>query len=98
MLDAVTAPAAPPPTIRREDYRPPDWLVPRIELEFELGAEKTLVRSRLHVERSETAPDFILRLNADGQAPLSVHVEGQGEPAWRMDGDDLLIELGRDSE
>ncbi|HEX5184847.1 MAG TPA: aminopeptidase N [Allosphingosinicella sp.] len=98
MLDAVTAPAAPPPTIRREDYRPPDWLVPRIELEFELGAEKTRVRSRLHVERSETAPDFILRLNAGGQAPLSVHVEGQGEPAWRMDGEDLLIELSRDSE
>ena len=50
MLDAVTAPAAPPPTIRREDYRPPDWLVPRIELEFDLGAEKTRVRARLIME------------------------------------------------
>ena len=65
MLDAVTAPTAPPPTIRREDYTPPEWLVPQIELEFELGAEKTIVRSVLHVERSETAPDRILRLNAD---------------------------------
>ena len=46
MLDAITAPTAPPPTIRREDYQPPEWLMPQIELEFELGAEKTLVRSR----------------------------------------------------
>ncbi len=65
MLDAVTAPAAPPPTIRREDYRPPDWLVPRIELEFELGAEKTRVRSRLHVER-----------NGGHDAPLILDAEG----------------------
>jgi aminopeptidase N len=45
MLDALNAAAAPPPTIRREDYRPPDWLVPEISLQFELGADRTLVRA-----------------------------------------------------
>src|SRR3954466_3541690 len=98
MLDAITAPTVPPPTINREDYRPPEWLVPSLELEFGLGAEKTRVRSVLQVERSQTAPDHILRLNADGRAPLSIHVRGHGEPSWRMEGDDLLIELGADAE
>jgi len=96
MLDAQNAPAA-PTTIRREDYRPPDWLVPEISLEFDLGAERTRVRSTLQVERSETAKDFWLRLNSDGREPEQVHVPGQGEPEWRMDGDDLLIRLSLDS-
>ena len=43
IADAQTAPEAPPrPThvaIRREDYRPPDWLVPEIRLDFDLGIE-----------------------------------------------------------
>ena len=44
--DARTAPEAPLSpthlTIRREDYRPPDWLVPELQLDFELDADKTL--------------------------------------------------------
>jgi hypothetical protein len=35
-----SARTSPSPTIRREDYRPPEWLVPQIELEFALGVEK----------------------------------------------------------
>src|SRR6478672_11511590 len=65
MLDAITAPSTPPPTIRREDYRPPEWLVPSIELEFELGAEKTRVRSRMEVRR-----------NGDHSNPLKLDAEG----------------------
>ena len=50
ILDAQTAPEAPPSpahlAIRREDYRPPDWLVPEIRLEFDLdtpeGRENSL--------------------------------------------------------
>ena len=37
MLDVLEAPAA-PATIRREEYRPPEWLVPEIALEFDLAA------------------------------------------------------------
>lgn len=75
MLDAVTAPAAPPPTIRREDYSPPDWLVPRIELEFELGAEKTRVRARLRVERNG-GHDRPLILNAEALELLEAGLDG----------------------
>ena len=35
-IQNTQAPAA-PPVIRREDYRAPDWLVPEITLEFDLG-------------------------------------------------------------
>ena len=47
MLDAQNAVAAAPAAIRREDYRPPEWLVPEIVLDFELGAEKTHGGARL---------------------------------------------------
>ncbi|HEX9954017.1 MAG TPA: aminopeptidase N [Allosphingosinicella sp.] len=75
MLDAQNAPAA-PATIRREDYRPPDWLVPEIALDFQLGAERTEVRSRLTVTRNGDH-DRPLRLNAEALAILSVSVDGE---------------------
>src|SRR5689334_12857964 len=54
--EANTAPEAPPSpthlTIRREDYRPPDWLVPELALDFDLGLETTKVRATLNVERN----------------------------------------------
>ncbi|HEV2867444.1 MAG TPA: aminopeptidase N, partial [Allosphingosinicella sp.] len=94
MADVRTAPAAPHPVIRREDYRPPEWLVPDISIEFELDAERTLVTSRLRVERSPAAETRILRLNAAGAAPASVGDVHTGEPLpWRMEDEDLLIEL-----
>jgi aminopeptidase N len=96
MLDVQNAAAA-PAAISREDYRPPDWLVPRIELEFDLGAERSRVRSILQVERSETADGHVLRLNADGREPDYVSVLGDDRTDWRMDGGDLLIQLHLDS-
>jgi aminopeptidase N len=96
MLDAQNAVAA-PAAIRREDYRPPDWLVPDIGLDFELGAEKTIVRATLQVERAETTEGHTLRLNGDGLTPASVREVGAGEADWRMEGKDLLIELSLDS-
>ncbi|HEV2079200.1 MAG TPA: aminopeptidase N [Allosphingosinicella sp.] len=96
MLDALNSPAAPPATVRREDYRPPDWLVPEIALEFELGAARTVVKSRLQVERSETAEGFTLRLNADGIEPACIWVGGE-EAEWRMEDGEVLIELSLDS-
>jgi len=75
MMDAQTAAAVPPAPVRREDYRPPDWLVPHIRLEFELGAERTVVRSRLTVSRNGQH-DRPLVLNAEELELLSVRVDG----------------------
>jgi aminopeptidase N len=92
---AQTAPEAPPsPThtaIRREDYRPPDWLVPEIGLDFDLGIETTRVRAALSVERNGEH-DRPLRLDGDQLELVSVRVDGR--PAdFRMDGPVLVVEI-----
>jgi aminopeptidase N len=95
MLDAQYAVAAPPATIRREDYRPPDWLVPDISLEFELGADCTTVRARLQVERNGDH-DEPLRLDGEGLKLLRVTVDGAVAEHLQT-GDLLTIPLNGDS-
>ncbi|WEK44442.1 MAG: aminopeptidase N [Candidatus Sphingomonas colombiensis] len=91
MIDVQTA-ATLPAITRREDYRPPAWLVPEVSLDFDLDPERTLVKARFRVTRNGTqhAP---LRLDGAGQAPLSVLVDGVAINDWRQDGDDLIIPL-----
>jgi aminopeptidase N len=90
--DAQVAPEAPPSpthvTIRREDYRPPDWHVPEIRLDFDLGIERTRVRATLQVERNGEH-DRPLRLDGDGLKLLSVKADGE----WRMEGPALVIDI-----
>ena len=92
---ASTPEVAPPPvTIRREDYRPPDWLVPEVALDFALGVDQTRVAATLQVRRNPDGSGVqCLRLNGDGIAALSVTVDGKSVNDWRMDGHDLLIDL-----
>ncbi|MEO6715987.1 MAG: aminopeptidase N, partial [Novosphingobium sp.] len=92
---ASTPEVAPPPvTIRREDYRPPDWLVPEVALDFALGVDATRIAATLQVRSNpEGSGVQTLRLNGDGIAALSVKVDGSAINDWRMDGQDLLIDL-----
>ncbi|HEX6604847.1 MAG TPA: aminopeptidase N, partial [Sphingomicrobium sp.] len=97
-VTAETTPEAPPsPThvaIRREDYRPPDWLVPEIGLKFTLGIENTRVQAKLSVQRNpEGVQEAPLRLNGDGLEPLGVWVDGAPCHSWTMDDADLVIAL-----
>jgi aminopeptidase N len=75
MLDAQNAPAA-PQTIRREDYRAPDYLIPEVHLHFALDPDATLVTSTLRVERSgeHTRP---LVLDGDELELVSVAIDGK---------------------
>jgi len=91
MPDVRSAPAAAPPVVRREDYRPPEWLVPEIALDFDLDGERTVVRSTLSVER-----------NGDHQRPLRLdtgkltlrRVLVDGEPVnYRFDQDVLRVPI-----
>jgi aminopeptidase N len=91
----VEAPLSPTHVaVRREDYTPPDWLVPEIRLDFDLDPERTRVRATLAVERDgdHRRP---LRLDGDELTPLSVKVDGQDTP-WRKDGPALVLDLGSD--
>ena len=81
--------------MRRQDYRPPDWVVPEIELNFTLGIDKTRVQAKLMVERNgvEQGENKPLRLNGDELTPVGVWIDGEASDSWSMDGDDLLIPL-----
>ena len=99
MADARTVPEAPPVpnhvAIRREDYRPPDWLVPDIALKFTLGIEQTRVQSKLTVTRNPVASgdEAPLVLNGDELKPVGVWIDGDLSNDWTMDGADLRIPL-----
>ncbi|HET7709493.1 MAG TPA: aminopeptidase N [Sphingomicrobium sp.] len=95
MADIQQTETSVPTTIRREDYRPPDWLVPTIALDFSLDPQATRVRATLNVERNG-AHGRPLRLDGDGLTPLSVKVDGAETP-WTMDGPSLVLDLAGDS-
>ncbi len=95
---SAAAPEQPPEhahaAIRREDYRPPDWLVPEIALDFALDTARTLVKATLSVERigDHQRP---LRLDGSDLELLSVTVDGQPQEPRRK-GDQLVIDLPGD--
>jgi aminopeptidase N len=99
MLDSQSAPAAPPATVRREDYRPPDWRVPEIELDFDLDPARTLVRARLRVERNGDHGEA-LRLDGQGLRLIELKVDGhsavpevdEGGLTVRLSGESAMIE------
>jgi len=96
--DAEVAPEAPPSpthtTIRREDYQPPDWLVPEIRLDFMLDPDSTRVLATLSVERNGDH-DRPLKLAGDGLAPVKVSLDC-ADTEWRMENTSLVIDIAGD--
>lgn len=92
MTDASSSPV-PPVTIHRGDYRAPEWQVPDIALDFALGIDQTRVTAALSVVRAADAP-VPLVLRGDGITPREIRVDGAVWNDWRMDGPDLIVELG----
>ncbi|APL95824.1 aminopeptidase N [Sphingobium indicum] len=83
-----------PHIVRRQDYRPPDWLVPDITLDFALDAAATRVHATLSVTRNGDH-DRPLRLDGDGLLPLQIRVDGAilAADQWSLDGGTLTIAL-----
>src|SRR3546814_6974993 len=98
MADIHNPISAAPNVIRRDDYRPPDWLVPEIALEFQLDPALTRVKAVLKVVRNgnHSRP---LRLDEDGLVPLAVKVDGSArdENGWTLQAGALVIELPGDA-
>jgi aminopeptidase N len=99
MLDAQALPQL-PTAIRLADYRPPDWLVPEVALDFRLDPSRTIVHSRLVVRRNGTH-DRPLRLDGQHLETLGVLVDGvpmnvapEGEQlSLAIDGDTAIVEI-----
>ncbi len=76
---------------RLEDYRPPAFQIPEVELTFELDPTHTKVHSVLSIERQGDHREPLC-LNAENMLIETVRVDGEllPEAAWRKE-DDLLI-------
>jgi aminopeptidase N len=74
---------ASPGTIYLKDYVPPDYLIEKTELHFELGEESTLVHAVLHVQRNE---------HVSSEAALILH--GQELELLSLCIDDRALESG----
>jgi aminopeptidase N len=59
---------ATPATVRREEYRPPAFLVDSVELHFDLDPSATIVRARLALRRNPAHGDPAAALHLDGEA------------------------------
>ncbi|MEO7245260.1 MAG: aminopeptidase N, partial [Rubrivivax sp.] len=73
--------------VRREDYTAPAYWIREVELTFDLDPAKTLVTSRLLIERNPAAAGGPLRLHGDGLNLLRVQAGGASvsfrhEPGW----------------
>ena len=90
-------PDAPPPphTVRLADYRPPDWLVPTVDLAFDLTPERTTVRARLTVTRNG-AHDRPLVLDGQDLDLLALTVDGIDNAA-RAVGETLTLAIADDT-
>ena len=93
MLDAQNAVAAAPAVIRREDYRPPDWLVPEIALDFDLEPEKTVRPRDADVDAQRRARPRRCGSTATGQRPLDVRVDGARRDRLAMEDAICVIAL-----
>ncbi len=90
----ISTHAAAPTVIRRMDYRPPDWLMPDVTLDFDLDPALTRVRTTLSVTRNGDH-DRPLRLDGEGLVPLVVCVDGRplAQDEWHLEAGALIIAL-----
>src|SRR5437868_4867646 len=82
----------PPLPTRLADYRPPDFLIDEVALDFDLGDTETLVKSHLQLRRNPevATPAAPLRLDGEELALLAISLDGKplapGDYALEPDG------------
>ena len=80
-----------PQLIRREDYTAPAYRIRTVDLTFDLDPAKTIVASKLAIERNTERPAEPLRLDGEGLNLLRVLVDGQSV-SFRHEDDQLVID------
>ena len=90
MLDAQNAPQV----VRLEDYRPPAWLIPEVELTFDLDAAATRVTARLTVTRNGAHAEPLL-LDGDELTLASIALDGRllGEGDYTLTPSRLVVPI-----
>jgi aminopeptidase N len=85
----------PPLPTRLADYRPPDFLIDRVELEFDLADAETRVKSHLALRRNPDASDPAAPLRLDGDELQLVAISLDGRPLapgdYHLEPDGALI-------
>ncbi|HXV23448.1 MAG TPA: aminopeptidase N [Alphaproteobacteria bacterium] len=88
-------PRTAPQPIRREDYRPPAFLVDTIDLALELRDEGTIVHSRLSIRRNPETADRTAPLVLDGEelslTSLLLNGERLGDNRYQLEPQRLVI-------
>ena len=79
------------PLIHRGDYTAPAFWIKTVDLTFDLDAARTLVTSRMQLERNPGVPEQALRLHGDDLTVLRVLVDGQSV-SFRHDAGMLVVE------
>lgn len=79
----------PAQVIRRADYAPPPYWIRQVELTFDLDPAKTIVASRLHVERAPGTTTEPLKLHGEALNLLRVMAGGESVSFRHEDG--LLV-------
>jgi aminopeptidase N len=79
------------PLIRREDYRAPAYRIRSAELTFDLDPAKTIVSSKLQIERNPERAGEPLRLHGEGLNLLRVLAGGESV-SFRHEGGELVID------
>ncbi len=79
------------PVIHRGDYTAPAFWIKTVDLTFDLDAARTLVTSRMQLERNPGVPEQALRLHGDDLTVLRVLVNGESV-SFRHDAGMLVVE------
>jgi aminopeptidase N len=74
------------PLIRRENYAPPAYWIKMVDLTFDLDPAKTLVTSRMQVERNTGTDVQPLRLHGEDLNLLRIQVNGESVSFRHEDG------------
>ena len=78
---------AAPVVVQRADYAPPPFRIRAVELNFDLEPAKTIVASKMQIERDPAAaPGQALRLNGEDLTLLRVLADGQSVSFRHEDG------------
>jgi aminopeptidase N len=84
-------------SIRREDYAAPAYWIRSVDLSFDLDPAKTLVTSKMQIERNTAVAHGPLRLLGEELSLLRVLINGESV-SFRQEGHELIIEGAPDAD